>query len=199
MDRKKRLMRIVTAGILGVLLAYGCGGGHNDDDWLNTGTGTGTFSATGTNGELLVAKRAGGTTWDYGRAVTTLVNDSFVVVGHFSGSAVFGPGELNETTLVSPGDDEIFVARYNPDGTLRWAKRAGGTRENKAFGVSSLSDGSIVVCGQIQGIATFGAGEANETVLNTFGNQLCPSRFFQIFRLFYRYIQSQGCPFLAIR
>ena len=36
-------------------------------------------------------------------------------------------GEANQTTLISAGGDDIFVAQYDSSGVLQWAKRAGGT------------------------------------------------------------------------
>ena len=57
-----------------------------------------------------------------------LSDGSSLVTGMFGGTATFGPGEPEETTLTPAGGANIFVARYNPDGTLAWAKRAGGER-----------------------------------------------------------------------
>jgi hypothetical protein len=88
-----------------------------------------------------------------------------VVTGFINGTAVFGAGEVNETTLVSAGSNEMFVARYNADGTLAWAKRAGGASSAIGYAIASRADGSSVVTGDFYGTATFGAGEANETTL----------------------------------
>ncbi|MCX6646530.1 MAG: hypothetical protein NTY09_09255 [bacterium] len=115
-------------------------------------------------GHLIWAKRAGGADIDRGYGITTLSDDSTVVTGHYSESATFGEGEPNETvlTMVNSG---IFIARYNPDGTLQWAKRAGGNGADYAYAITALSDNSTVVTGQFKNSATFGEGEANETVL----------------------------------
>ena len=122
------------------------------------------------DGTLAWAKRAGGTNDDYGFGITTLSDDSTVVTGVLEGSATFGEGEANETVLVSDGDYDIFVARYNPDGTLAWAKRAGGTDQyDEGIGITTLSDDSTVVTGRFMDSATFGEGEANETVLESDG------------------------------
>ncbi len=118
------------------------------------------------DGTLAWANRAGGTTdYDRSKGITTLSDNSSVVTGHFSATATFGEGEPNETVLVSDGSYEIFVARYNPDGTLAWAKSAGGTYDDEGRGITTLSDDSTVVTGSFQGSATFGKGEPNETVL----------------------------------
>ena len=65
------------------------------------------------NGTLSWAKRARGTDFDEGRAVTTLSDDSIVLSGTFMDEATFGSGEANETGLVSAGGGgDIFIARY---------------------------------------------------------------------------------------
>ena len=118
-----------------------------------------------TDGTLAWVKRAGGTENDYSYGITTLSNDSTVVTGHFRASATFGPGESAETVLVSDGSGDIFVARYNPDGTLAWAKRAGGIGFDTSYGITTLSNDSTVVTGIFYGSATFGPGESAETPL----------------------------------
>ncbi len=122
-------------------------------------------------GTLAWAKRAGGTNWDESYGITTLPDDSTVVTGFFSDSATFGEGETNETVLVSDGSADIFVGRYNADGTLAWAKRAGGTDSDIGYGITTLSDDSTVVTGGFMGSATFGEGEPNETVLVSYGGR----------------------------
>ena len=121
------------------------------------------------NGTLAWAKRAGGRNWDEGLAITTLSDSSTVVTGHFEDSATFGPSEINETVLTSAGDGDIFVARYNPDGTLAWAKCAGGSSDEGGGGITTLSDNSTVVTGSIFSVATFGPGEINQTILTSAG------------------------------
>jgi len=74
------------------------------------------------------AKGAGGTSEDAGQGIVTLSDGSTIVTGYFSGSATFGKGESAETILVSDGSTDIFLAKYNSDGTIAWAKRAGGGR-----------------------------------------------------------------------
>jgi len=121
------------------------------------------------NGKFIWAKHAGGTGWDRGWGITTLSDDSTVVAGRFFDTALFGPGEPNQTILTSSGDYDIFIARYNTDGTLAWAKRAGGIGEDSGYGVTSLSDNSIIMTGDFTGAAAFGAGESKETILTSNG------------------------------
>jgi uncharacterized delta-60 repeat protein len=128
------------------------------------------------DGTLAWAKRAGGDSdyefaFEVGNGITTLSDNSTVATGYFSGSATFGPSEPNQTILTSAGGWDIFIARYNPDGTLVWAKRAGGASfEDIGYGITTLSDDSTVATGAFWGSATFGLGEPNQTILTTIAN-----------------------------
>jgi uncharacterized delta-60 repeat protein len=115
---------------------------------------------------LAFAQQAGGETnnIEIGRGVATLPDGSTIATGFFSGTATFGPGAGNTLTAAS---DDIFVARYQPDGTLAWVTQAGGENSDVGFGAATFLDGSVVVSGLFRGTATFGAGEANQTVLTT--------------------------------
>jgi len=121
------------------------------------------------SGNLMWAKRAGGADVDGAMAITALSDDSVVVAGSFFGSAAFGEDETNEQVLTSAGLYDIFIARYNFDGTLAWAKRAGSSAFDTGLAITTSSDNSTVVTGSIGGVATFGKGEANETVLTSVG------------------------------
>jgi len=136
-------------------------------------TGRGIFIACyNPNGTLAWAKRAGGASgWDWSVGITTLSDNSTVVTGGFGESAPFKPGEPNQIALTSAGGNDIFIARYNPNGTLAWAKRAGGTNDESGVGITTLSDNSTVVTGYFWGSATFGPGEPNQTVLNSAGGR----------------------------
>ena len=91
------------------------------------------------------------------------------MTGLFNGTAVFDAGEENETILYSTGDREIFMAKYDPEGSLEWAKSAGGGNIDSGFGVFPLPDGSALLTGRFESTATFGAGEEKETVLSSAG------------------------------
>ena len=77
--------------------------------------------------DLELAKRVGGSNFDFGSGIAVDASGNSYVSGFFFGSATFGPGENNETILTSAGSFDIFVAKYNSSGDLVWAKRAGGS------------------------------------------------------------------------
>jgi hypothetical protein len=115
-----------------------------------------------------------GTNDDYGYGITTLPDNSAIVSGFFYDSVIFGKGDPKETNLFSAGQSDIFIARYNPDGTLAWANSAGGLDSDTGYGITALSDNSIVMTGWFGypygSSATFGLGEPNETPIPSAGN-----------------------------
>jgi hypothetical protein len=91
--------------------------------------------------------------------------DNILVTGDFTGIAIFGAGEPNETSLTK---GSMFVAKYAPNGSLIWTTQADGNGAGIAVGAA----GNSVVTGSFWGEATFGAGESNQTVLTTDGEVL---------------------------
>jgi hypothetical protein len=117
------------------------------------------------DGTLAWAKAAvGDNTQSAGLGVSALADGSAYVTGYLNGTMTFGAGEANEITLDTAGAIEAFIARYEADGTLAWARASVGYYGN-GHGVCALADGSAMVTGSFDGMATFGAGEANETTL----------------------------------
>jgi hypothetical protein len=107
-----------------------------------------------TAGQYVWATRAGGAAanGDIGHAVSALADGSSIITGHFDGAATFG-----SIALTSAGGRDVFVAKLDSDGNFVWATQAGGSDWNIARAVSTLTDGSSIVTGQFQGIATFGS------------------------------------------
>lgn len=133
------------------------------------------MSKYNSNGSLAWARGAGDGGSEQVNAIAALPDGSSFITGFIHTSTTFGAGDPNETTLVSAGNQDFFVARYNPDGTLAWARRAGGTGHDQGYSVSTLPDGSVLAagfyCDQCVGevSTTFGPGEAGEAVLGTVG------------------------------
>ncbi len=135
-----------------------------------TGSGTNAFIARfRPDGTLAWAKHPRGPYFEYAWGAAAHADDTFYVVGVIDDATIFGFGEPNQTVLVPPpspnGNSEVFIARYNADGTLRWARRAGGSNQDAAAAVAVLPDGTALVSGTFEGTATFGPGEVGQTVL----------------------------------
>ena len=103
------------------------------------------------NGNWLWAKKAGGTSDDYGYSITIDFSGNSYVTGYFYSTASFGT-----TTLTSSGDCDIFVAKMDSSGNWLGANQAGGTGEDYGFSIAIDSSGNSYVTGYFQGIAYFG-------------------------------------------
>ena len=88
-----------------------------------------------------------------------------VVAGGFNGAA-----EIDGTPLVDAGSGDGFVARYAPDGALRWVKSIGGPSMDFARCVAVTPDGNLVVAGYFGGSVDFGGGplESNGPMQDVF-------------------------------
>jgi hypothetical protein len=107
------------------------------------------------------ARSGGGTDSETALALDVLPGEAFLLSGSYGGSSVFGRGEARETTLVSSGSLDAFLARFDASGALVWARTGGGGRTEEAFGVAALSDESAIVVGRYGSLgATFGADGA---------------------------------------
>lgn len=103
------------------------------------------------SGHLQWARRAGGTGEETATEVIALPDGSMVVAGYFNGASTFGPGESNETTIISDGYD-TFAAKFDPDGLLVWVRRievVGASGVANPTGIVALPDGSVVVAAYI--------------------------------------------------
>lgn len=73
--------------------------------------------------------------------------DRIYITGSYNGNAVFGDG----ITLSSYTGDDIFLARYDVDGTCLWARRAGSSSNDEARGIAVSSEGDIFITGFVGG------------------------------------------------
>jgi len=122
----------------------------------------------GAPGDLEWVRRFGGEGSESAAAVLPLAGGDRVLVGSFQRTLTLGSGP-GQTTLVSEGGYDLFIARFAPDWTLRWARRAGGPERTCCTRAAALPDGGVVLTGCIDGAATFGRGEAGETTLVSAG------------------------------
>ena len=105
------------------------------------------YAADGTE---VWAKRAGGTSADEGKSITTDDIGNSHITGYFSGTAVF-----DTATLVSAGSNDIFAGKYDYKGDIIWMKKLGGAQDDAGYGISTDSIGNCYVSGSFFGTAVF--------------------------------------------
>lgn len=123
-------------------------------------------------------KIAGGPTVDKVSGVATDLTGNIFITGYFDSTIVF-----DSIHLVSAGGTDVFVAKYDADGVLLWAKQVGGQNDDYASSISTDMTGNCYISGFffIQGtITSFGnttitqAGDADMFIskLSAAGNLL---------------------------
>jgi hypothetical protein len=105
------------------------------------------------SGATLWAKGFGSTWYDMGRGIAFGTGGNVVVTGSFSNTVDFGGG-----SLTSAGGDDIFVAKYAPDGAHLWSKRFGSLNSQYAIAVALDASDNIVMTGMFYGTLDFGGG-----------------------------------------
>jgi hypothetical protein len=99
------------------------------------------------------SKNFGSTGIDDGNAVAADGFGNVFVTGHFSLTVNFGG-----TDLVSVGNDDIFVAKYDANGVHQWSKSFGSTSFDDGNAVAADGSGNVFVTGQFGGTVDFGGG-----------------------------------------
>jgi len=99
------------------------------------------------DGVLQWAKKCGGSNYDIVRDIKTDHEGNVIICGHFE-SAVMYFGNLSVTNP-SIGTSDIFVAKFNAEGTPLWAKKAGNSSADIGTGVAIDSGNNVYLSGSI--------------------------------------------------
>ena len=100
------------------------------------------------NGNVQWAKQTVGSKKEVGNAVATDVSGNVYVAGSFETNAVlFDSFSLPNNTL----SDEIFIVKYDSLGAVVWARKAGSTAEDVAYGVEVDTSNNVYVVGDFYG------------------------------------------------
>ncbi|MCL4275779.1 MAG: SBBP repeat-containing protein [Anaerolineales bacterium] len=109
------------------------------------------------NGNLLWAKRMGGTSFDEGNGIIVDANGNVYTTGYFIDIADFDPG-AGTFNLVSAGSWDIFISKLDTDGNFVWAKRMGGAGSDISKAIAMDANNSIIITGNFQLTADFNPG-----------------------------------------
>ncbi|MBM3864200.1 MAG: hypothetical protein FJ385_09700, partial [Verrucomicrobia bacterium] len=105
-------------------------------------------------GDVVWARRIGGTGSDIAYAVALDDDGRIAVAGQFTSSGTFG-----SVVLSSAGGTDAFVTVLDASGTFLWANRFGGTTADVARAVTFDMAGTLWVAGQFTGSSATGFGE----------------------------------------
>src|SRR5207247_11049724 len=111
----------------------------------NAGSGDIFVANYNTAGTVLWAKRAGGTDYEEGDAIAVDASGNVYVAGGLSSASV----TFGSTTLTNylPGTEDVFVVKYDTNGNVLWARRAGGDDFDTALGLAVDAGGNVYLTG----------------------------------------------------
>ena len=105
------------------------------------------------SGNVQWTKKAGGNREDKGLGISLDKAGNIYVAGSFTHSASFG-----STTITNSGNNSAFIAKYNSNGSLQWAKAAGACCDTTQYRSVFVDENSnVYVAGSFKGDVDFGS------------------------------------------
>jgi hypothetical protein len=139
------------------------------DKMLISSGGTDIFLVKHTEeGVPVWANKIGAADYDYVQKVITDANGNVIITGYFYGSTQIGADHYT-----SFGSQDIFIAKYNPEGAFLWSFRAGGQSADYITGLALDADQNIIITGYFYdemyfGDTTFTASNSSDIYLAKF-------------------------------
>lgn len=109
------------------------------------------------NGNLIWARSAGAFKNDKAVGVTFDNSGNVFICGLFTDTCVFG----GSTMILGHGKEDIFVAKYDANGTFQWVQNAGSSERDEPKGIKCDAAGNVYVCGFYSNGAIFGSQTLN--------------------------------------
>ena len=202
---------------------YVTGGFNSDTLHLFSHTGTGTSQQLFNNGDqctddafgcnsdgfiakynlegtLVWAQSLGGTETDLINDVIIFADQSYVITGQFSDIVDFDP--TDDTNLAIGAIGEVFIAKYNSDGSFGWIFDIGQNspnNSNEGIALAHNGDGAFYVTGYFKGIRV-GFSEDDRFTLSSSnsgaGQDIFVAKYDTTQQIFWAYNLGNGSPIL---
>ncbi len=104
------------------------------------------------SGNLLWVRNATGPGKSIGKGLECDVQGNVIVSGYYQDTCSFG-----NNNLISPGFKNVFIAKYDPVGTLKWISYGGGLYDTWASSVSTDDHLNSYITGAYKDTAVFGS------------------------------------------
>lgn len=112
------------------------------DEYASYGSQDLFIAKYNSDGDFIWSARSGGPMADYLNGLTAGDSQDFYIAGFYYNSIAIG-----DTTLLSSGGSDIYLAKYSTDGEYLWANSCGGSSSDQVNSASFNANGNILVAG----------------------------------------------------
>ncbi|RFS17912.1 SBBP repeat-containing protein [Emticicia sp. C21] len=142
-------------GNMAIDLTFDCLRFYNGKKWVKL------LTETDSNMPSVKAWSEGGIGNDRGEAIAVDSFGNIYVTGTFDNTITIG-----NTTFTDGGQTDIFIAKYNKNGELLWAKKEGQSDAEGTYGITVDANGNVFIAGYFYNSTSIG-----NTTLTSAGNQ----------------------------
>jgi hypothetical protein len=103
------------------------------------------------NGNAQWVQKGGSTGFDVGNSVTTDASGNVFISGYFTNTATFG----TLPSITSVGLYDVFIAKYDNNGIIKWVQKGGGTAYDEAYSIVVDALGNTYITGYFANTITF--------------------------------------------
>jgi hypothetical protein len=123
-----------------------------DGNVLTSSGGSDIFLAKlNTNGIIIWIQKAGGIGTDVGTALSIDSKQNLIITGYYNRTAFFG----NYSITTNGNFSDIFIAKYDSSGNIKWLKTAGGVNFDLSFDSAISTNGNVYLIGYFSNSTTF--------------------------------------------
>lgn len=109
------------------------------------------------SGNLLWTNTIGGANSEWGESLAIDVSGNVYISGYFCDTIDFDPGPAL-VPLISEGNSDIYIVKFNEAGDFLWAKSAGGGATDAVSSIAIDAFGNILITGWFVGVSDFDPG-----------------------------------------
>ncbi|OGM26396.1 hypothetical protein A2628_00005 [Candidatus Woesebacteria bacterium RIFCSPHIGHO2_01_FULL_40_22] len=158
----------ITGGFGSTVNFNGTGVGDDDENTANSSYNDVFITKYNANGTYGWTKTFGGSGEDYGQGVAVDSAGNVFVTGYFQSTVNFNDGGTDNHT--SGGGTDIFITKYNADGTYGWTRTFGTTGDQLGYAIAVDSSDSVIAMGKFSGTVDFDATDGTDNHTSTSGN-----------------------------
>lgn len=122
------------------------------------------------------ARSIGGSKTEYGYGIAVDGSGNVYATGSFQGTVDFDPGPGIDT-LVSAGNSDIFIVKYDAVGNYLWARGIGGSTYEHGYSVATDKWGNVYVTGTFEKTVDFDPGPGMDTLTSTGLNDIFLAKY----------------------